>query len=221
MACFRRSFGDLSSGLVVRPETTPRPSRLSAEGYLGFGWVGLVVAFEQQAPQQFPHAQAIAHLPLIVVPKVSRVRLAAAYHRQMRLRVLAHGDEPIECDPNGCCLWIGRSALGPARRRLYEASRGPLPSTARLENTCERRRCVNLDHLRIIRDPRAPLPSDVDRCQRGHVLAPANVVRHRDGRVAYCKLCRNDRRRQRYANDPTFAQRERLRQRQLRRSTRD
>lgn len=178
------------------------------------------MAFEQQAPQQFPHAQAIAHLLLIVVLKVSHVRLAAAYHRDVRLRVLSHGDEPIKCDPNGCCLWIGRSALGAARRRLYEASRGPLASTARLENTCERRRCVNLDHLRIARVAGAPLPSDVDRCQRGHELTLANVVRHRDGRVAYCKLCRNDRRRQRYAHDATFSQRERLRQRQLRRSAR-
>jgi hypothetical protein len=184
------------------------------------GCVGFVVAFEQQAPQQFPHAQAIAHLLLIVVMKVSRVRLAAAYHRQMRLRLLSHGDEPIECDPNGCCLWIGRSPLGVARRRLYEASRGALPASARLEITCERRRCVNLDHLRIVRVAGAPLPSDVDRCQRGHELAPANVVRHRDGRVAYCKLCRNERRRQRYAHDATFAQRERLRQRRLRRSAR-
>ena len=176
----------------------------------------MVVAFEQQAPQQFPHAQAIAHLLLIVVLKVSRVRLAAGYHRHVRLRVLSHGDEPIECDPNGCCLWIGRSALGAARRRLYEASRGPLPSTARLENTCERRRCVNLDHLRIVRVAGAPLPPDVDLCLRGHELTSENVVRHRDGRVAYCKLCRNERRRERYERDATFAERERVRQRRRR-----
>jgi len=89
---------------------------------------------------------------------------------------------------------------------------------ARLENTCERRRCVNLDHLRIVRVAGGPLPSDVDRCQRGHELAPANVVRHRDGRVAYCKLCRNERRRERYERDPRFAERERVRQRQRRSS---
>jgi hypothetical protein len=185
---------------------------------LGFGCVGLVVAFEQQAPQQFPHAQAIAHLLLIVVMKVSRVRLAAAYHRQMRLRVLSHGGEPIECHPSGCCLWLGRTAVGAARRRLYEASRGALPASARLENTCEWRRCVSLDHLRIVRVACAPPPSDVDVCRRGHDLTSANVVRHRDGRVAYCKLCRNERRRERYERDATFAERERARQRRRRSS---
>lgn len=46
-------------------ETTPRPNRLPhMKLYLGFGVVGLVVVFEQQAPQQFPHAQAITHLQL-------------------------------------------------------------------------------------------------------------------------------------------------------------
>jgi hypothetical protein len=34
--------------------------------YLGLGVVGLVVAFEQQAPQQFPHAQAMAHLAFML-----------------------------------------------------------------------------------------------------------------------------------------------------------
>jgi hypothetical protein len=44
-----------------------------------------------------------------------------------------------------------------------------------------------------------------------------NVVRHRDGRIAYCRLCRNDRRRERYRIDPEFASREAARQRRLRR----
>jgi hypothetical protein len=134
--------------------------------------------------------------------------------------MLSHGGEPIECHPSGCCLWIGRTAVGATRRRLYEASRGALPASARLESTCDRGRCVNLDHLRVLQAAGAASRADTDRCQRGHELTPDNVVRHRGGRVAYCKLCRNERRRQRYAHDPTFAQRERARQRRLRRSSR-
>jgi hypothetical protein len=42
------------------------------------GVVGLVVAFEQQAPQQFPHAQPIAHLLVDVALTLPAVRLAAA-----------------------------------------------------------------------------------------------------------------------------------------------
>jgi hypothetical protein len=45
---------------------------------LGLGIVGLVVAFEQQAPQQFPHAQAIHVPPVLVSLTLRRVRLAAA-----------------------------------------------------------------------------------------------------------------------------------------------
>lgn len=133
----------------------------------------------------------------------------------MRLRVLSHGGEPIECDPSGCCLWVARSAASAARRRLYEASRGVLPESARLEQTCQRRRCVNLDHVRVVGGPSAAC-TEIERCGRGHDLTAENVVRHRDGRIAYCKRCRNARRRDRYERDLAFAERERARQRALR-----
>lgn len=138
---------------------------------------------------------------------------------RVRPRVLPHGGEPIECDPSGCCLWRGRGAVGVARRSLYVASRGSLPASARLEQTCERRRCVNLDHVRVVRAVPATM-RDVERCLRGHELTSANAVRHRDGRIAYCRLCRNARRRERYAHDAAYAQQERARQRTLRRSAR-
>ncbi len=148
-----------------------------------------------------------------------RVRLAAPYDGDVQLRVLPHGGEPIECHPSGCCLWIGKGAARAARRRLYEASHGPLPAGARLERLCERRRCVNVDHVRVVRAPIA-VSRDMQYCSRGHELTPANVVRHRDGRIAYCKTCRNARRRQRYAHDTSFAESERVRQRRIRRLAR-
>jgi hypothetical protein len=110
---------------------------------------------------------------------------------------------------------VGRGAAATARRRLYEASRGTLPPTARLEQTCARRRCVNLDHVRVVRAARGER-TDFERCARGHEVTAENVVRHRDGRIAYCKRCRNARRRERYAADAAFAQRERARQRRRR-----
>ena len=135
----------------------------------------------------------------------------------VELQMFSHGSEPIRCDPSGCCLWTERSSVTAARRRLYQASRGALPALARIESACRNGRCVNLDHLRLTaattRQTRSP---GVAQCQRGHDLTPENVVRHRDGRVAYCRVCRNERRRERYQSDPTFARREIARQRSLR-----
>jgi hypothetical protein len=75
---------------------------------------------------------------------------------------------------------------------------------------------VNLDHLRLV-VPAVPTPADAPSCHRGHALTAENVVRHRDGRIAYCRLCRNERRRVRYRTDPEFASQEAARQRRLRR----
>ncbi len=133
----------------------------------------------------------------------------------MRLRVLTHGAEPIRCEPTGCCRWIARSSVANARIRLYESSRGALPTSAVIEGVCGEKRCVNLDHLRVVRPAvRAALSGPL--CQRGHEVTAQNVVRHRDGRVAYCRICRNERRRERYRTDPEFARREVARQRSLR-----
>jgi len=138
----------------------------------------------------------------------------------VRLRVLSHGGEPIRCDPSGCCLWTARSSVATARKRLYEASRGALSASARIESGCRNGRCVNLDHLRAVAGSTRP-SSDAGgaQCQRGHELTPENVIRHRDGRIAYCRLCRNERRRERYRTDVTFARREIARQRALRRAS--
>jgi hypothetical protein len=102
------------------------------------------------------------------------------------------------------------------RRRLYEASRGKLARSTLVVSACGTARCVNLDHLRLTSGARGGRARAIDLCRRGHELSPQNVVRHRDGRIAYCKLCRNERRRERYRTDPTFAVNEIARQRRLR-----
>jgi len=84
-------------------------------------------------------------------------------------------------------------------------------------SACGRARCVNLDHLRLSsRSSAGRQTQAIEVCQRGHEVSPNTVVRHRDGRIAYCKLCRNERRRERYRVDPAFANEEIARQRRLR-----
>jgi hypothetical protein len=123
----------------------------------------------------------------------------------------------IRCDPTGHCQWIASTPVAAARVRIYEASRGPVPRAAYVESTCGNARCVNLDHLRLVAGRALPSGSrNPLLCQRGHELTRANVVRHRDGRIAYCRTCRNDRRRERYRTDPAFTERELQRQRRIR-----
>jgi hypothetical protein len=42
----------------------------------------------------------------------------------------------IHCDPSGHCQWIARTSVAAARLRLYNATRGALPTGVRLETTC-------------------------------------------------------------------------------------
>lgn len=202
-------------------ETAPSPNRLRA-------WCSLLGLRCRWLRGRARAARAAAvptctghHIPpTIVAQTLPSVRLAAAYHRSVRLRALPHGGEPIRCDPTGCCLWTARSSVAAARLRLYEASRGPLPATSRIETLCGCGRCVNLDHLRVVaRAATRSGAAGVAQCRRGHDLRPENVVRHRDGRVAYCRPCRNERRRERYRTDAAFARREIARQRDRRRGS--
>lgn len=74
---------------------------------------------------------------------------------------------------------------------------------------------MNLDHVRVAMAP-ARAAANARLCRRGHELTTATVVRHRDGRIAYCRICRNERRRERYRVDRAYARREVERQRRLR-----
>jgi hypothetical protein len=126
----------------------------------------------------------------------------------------------IRCELSGHCRWIGKGSIAAARLRIYEASRGAMRTGARVESTCGQAGCVNVDHLRPTREATREPRTDPRLCRRGHELSRANVVQHRDGRVAYCRICRNERRRERYRTDPSYAAREMERQRRLRRTAR-
>ena len=172
---------------------------------------------EQHFPQQAPQAQDITHLQRFFANSTSRTAGAVDTIHSVRVRVLAHGGDPIACDPSGCCLWIARTLVAAARRRLYEAGRGRLARGTQIVSACGTTRCVNLDHLRLSSNARAGRKAPaIQTCPRGHEVSPESVVRHRDGRIAYCRLCRNEGRRERYRTDPSFAEREVARQRRLR-----
>ena len=64
----------------------------------------------------------------------------------------------------------------------------------------------------VARRSAAPATRDTKVCLRGHDLT-ANAVRPRDNRVAYCRVCRNERRRERYRHDRAYAAHEMERQR--------
>lgn len=125
----------------------------------------------------------------------------------------------VRCEPNGCCIWSrtrpGEPALVAVTRRAFESVRGPLPEGSSIVRSCGRRSCVNPDHLAL----RTAGPGEPT-CARGHPRVPANVVRHQDGRIAYCRPCRNERRRALRASDAAYARREAERQRRLRASRR-
>lgn len=210
----------LSSGLYRR--TGDRAG--DGEDYLlsnsGFG-LGVVVP-EQHLPQQAPHAHAMAStsMSFIACPKPTD-RTAGGY---VASGAMPHGGRDgqwVRCDPSGHCQWTGRTSVVIARLRIYESTRGPLPRGSHPEVACGSARCVNLDHVRIVSNNRvAADPSGIGTCQRGHELTVGSVVRHRDGRIAYCRVCRNMQRRERYRRDPIFALAEVERQRRLRREAR-
>ncbi|CAN5157409.1 hypothetical protein BH18CHL2_BH18CHL2_00300 [soil metagenome] len=156
-------------------------------------------------------------------PRVLATESTSAYGWRVRSidRVRGHGGRDgqwIRCDPGGHCRWIARTPVHAARLRIYEAGRGSLAPGTRIENSCGEKRCVNLDHLQVARGSASQRVSNSARlCGRGHELTAANVVRHRDGRIAYCRICRNESRRERYRADPAYAGREIERQRRLRR----
>jgi hypothetical protein len=125
----------------------------------------------------------------------------------------------IRCDPGGHCRWIGKTSIAAARIRIYKASRGPVATGTRVESSCGQARCVNVDHLRPVRAAAREPRVGMSLCRGGHELTGANVVRHRDGRIAYCRICRNERRRERYRSDPAYAALEMERQRRVRRNS--
>lgn len=132
----------------------------------------------------------------MTVPVVPQ-RVLDSYHR--------HVGRP---DPQtGCRVWLasvgshgygqigwwedGRSRMTVAHRVAWIDQRGPIPSGLTIDHICRNRRCVNVNHLRLL--------SNVDnaqdngnarktRCPSGHEYSSSNTRLDCHG-FRYCRLC--------------------------------
>lgn len=127
-------------------------------------------------------------------------------------------DAKVFRSPDGCWLWTGfvdkagyaRLRAGGrdtpvlyAHRYSYERFVGPVPQGLLLDHLCRTRHCVNPAHLEAVTQREnvmrgaAPMVavSLSGKCARGHERIPENTQYKRDGRVAFCKICRRERRR--------------------------
>jgi len=109
----------------------------------------------------------------------------------------------IDIDASGCWLWTGAlglhgygrfkvsGAIGlPAHRVVYEAFREPIPDGHVLHHVCERKLCVNPDHLQVMSatEHNALTQRAKTHCPHGHEYTPENTIRWADGKRR-CKAC--------------------------------
>jgi len=101
----------------------------------------------------------------------------------------------------GCWDWIGAIGTGGygyyrpgynrsmvAHKYVYQWLVKPVPSGYQLHHICERRHCVNPDHLQLLtlKEHRALHRGDL--CKRGHPRVPENTYTRSDG-TTICVRC--------------------------------
>lgn len=90
----------------------------------------------------------------------------------------------------------GRSVMRLVHRVAWEAFHGPIPSDRTIDHLCRNRRCLNVDHLRIMpNDINARMNSQWARteCHRGHPFDEVNTYWNGRGH-RICRECQRDRR---------------------------
>lgn len=98
-------------------------------------------------------------------------------------------------------VFVSRGKYGTVHRIVYEMKSGPIPDGLQLDHLCRVRTCCNPGHLEPVTGlenmHRGSAPSVIaslkGQCLRGHSQAE-HAYRKRDGRVAYCRACRRDKR---------------------------
>lgn len=114
----------------------------------------------------------------------------------------------ISVDETGCWIWLGnrdQDGYGQfhyektvrSHRFIYEYHNGDIPEGMTVHHTCERRECVNPDHLTLtsIRDnvlanggPSA-INAAKTHCIRGHEFSEKNTYVNTNG-ARECRTCR-------------------------------
>jgi len=130
--------------------------------------------------------------------------------------VIPHPDERFDemyvVDPSGCYIWIAGQSMGygtfwangkKIRAHVYAFERkyGPVPKGKVLDHVvCDRRLCVNPDHLRVCTVTenilRSPLTNaNKETCPQGHPYDDENTYRNGKGRN--CRTCHREQERNR------------------------
>lgn len=90
----------------------------------------------------------------------------------------------------------GRVMMTLCHRVAWEAAYGPIPGGLTVDHICRNRRCINVDHLRLLTNEangRANAQSLLTHCLRGHPFDEANTyVRANGHRI--CRACSRERR---------------------------
>lgn len=125
------------------------------------------------------------------------------------IRRLLHNVTP---GPNGCKVstysvgshgysqigWSegGRTQMRLGHRVAWEATHGPIPDDLTVDHVCRRRRCVNVEHLRLLSNVDNATDNGQGRkthCPSGHPYDQENT--HRDGHGhRSCRACARARR---------------------------
>ena len=137
--------------------------------------------------------------------------------RNMKARPMADRFWPKVHKTESCWLWtgakstagygtfnLGRRGAGYdlAHRISYRLAHGTIPDGLTLDHLCRVRHCVNPEHLEPVTHrenvmrgagPKVAI-SRTGKCARGHDVSAENTQYHRDGRIAFCKVCRRDKR---------------------------
>jgi hypothetical protein len=90
----------------------------------------------------------------------------------------------------------GRSHMALGHRVAWEAEHGPIPEGLTVDHICRNRRCVNIEHLRLLSNVDNARDNGMARrthCPQGHEYDEANT--HHDAKGhRKCRACAADRR---------------------------
>lgn len=90
----------------------------------------------------------------------------------------------------------GRRTMALGHRVAWEAANGPIPEGMTIDHVCRNRRCINVDHLRLLTNVENARDNGMARrthCPQGHEYDEANTYQDPNGHRR-CRACVADRR---------------------------